>query len=122
MVPNDQWKRRERVIAEKFGTQRIPSSGRAYPDIIVQPGEQRAHPGLAIEAKCWSGIQPRFWEALAQARKNAPDEMVPVAVIAESNRVRGRKPRYAVVMDLDAFAALFGPIPSDFGALIDEDE
>lgn len=108
-MPNEQWKKRERTIGKRLGTQRIPSSGRATPDLRLPPGEAKPHNGLAIESKCWSGIQPRFWDALVQARKNASDNEVPVAIISESNRVKGRTPRFAVVMDFDAFCELFGP-------------
>ena len=93
----------------KFGVQRIPSMGKPLPDLRVPAGVQRAHGGLAIESKTWSGIPPKFWDALDQARRNAAEGELPVAVISESNRVRGRKPRFAVVLDFDAFAALFGP-------------
>lgn len=109
MVGNEQWKKRERKIGADLGVQRIPSSGRPMPDLIVPPGEMKAHPGVAIESKCWAGIPPKFWQALDQARKNAHDGMIPVAVISESNRVRGRTPRFAVVIDYDAFVALFAP-------------
>lgn len=121
-MPSQQWKKRELAIGKRFGVQRIPSMGKALPDLRVPPGEQRAHGGLAIESKTWSGIPPRFWEALEQARRNASDGEIPVAVISESNKVRGRKPRFAVVLDFDAFADLFGPeAEAAIGSIAGED-
>jgi hypothetical protein len=101
-VSGAQWKQRERGTAAQLGTIRLPSNGKAQPDMIAT----MAGYTLAIEHKSLKGTLP-LWlsRALDQAARNAPTETLPVVVVAASTGP-GKPIRRVAMIDLRQLPAL----------------
>lgn len=86
-MPDNRWKRHERVIAFMLGGQRQPNTGRPSPDVTV--------PGLAVEVKTRKQLPKWLTEAIEQAQTNAAKDCIPlvVLVLAPGQGVKAR--RYA---------------------------
>jgi hypothetical protein len=88
-MSRSRWKRRERETARLLGTERLPSNGRAQPDIIAG--------GWAVEHKSRETLPAWLTSALDQAARNAPDGTRPVMVLT-AGQGPGRPLRSVVVL------------------------
>jgi hypothetical protein len=75
------WKACERRIAELFGGQRVPVSGRARGD-----APDVAHQRLSIEVKSRKTLPAWLLDALAQAQAASGDERLPVAILHQDHK------------------------------------
>jgi hypothetical protein len=101
-MADKQWKQRERGTAALLGTVRIPSSGKAAPDIIADLHGHR----FAVEHKSLKAGLP-LWlsRALDQATRNAPDGSLPLVIVAASAGP-GRPTRRVAMLDRHHLPAL----------------
>jgi hypothetical protein len=91
------WKRHEREIAQIFGAQRIPHTGRKCADIVTDR--------LSIEVKSFTGDPPRWLaNAVNQAISGATDNTIPIVVLSYARR--GRETQRYVVLTLEHFREL----------------
>lgn len=101
MSPDRRWKRHERETATLLGSVRLPSNGRAQPDIIAGP--------FAVEHKSRETLPQWLASAIAQAQRNAGDGQTPLLILTTPNG-RGRKPTRLVVLDFGDFIDWYGPV------------
>ncbi len=97
-MSDKRWKARERATARLLGTTRLPSNGRAQPDIVTATG-------WAIEHKSCQRLPAWLLRAVDQAAKNAPPGTRP-AVVLVARPAPGWPLRRLVALDFEMLAEL----------------
>ncbi len=99
-MTDTRWKARERQTARLLGTERLPSNGRAQPDMVTPSG-------WSIEHKSVENVPLWLLRAVDQAARDAPPGARPATVLV-CQPAPGWPLRRLVVMDFAAFAELAG--------------
>lgn len=104
MTARSSWKRTEREVARRLGGRRVPVSGRQRGDV---PDVE--HPLWSVEVKHWAQLPARVLDAMSQAIAASRGDQVPIAVLHQAGEEHGSD---LVVIRLDDFVELYGPLPN----------
>jgi len=91
------WKAEERRVAKLLHGRRNGATGRNTPDV--------ENTTFAVECKHRKSLPAWLWQAVDQARRNAPDGKLPLVVLHEKFRKRR-----LVVLDLSDFLEWYGEV------------